>query len=350
MTAPARGLAAALALMGAAMAVPAATGWNVRVDDVPAAARRVDAPRRRGHGAVDRARGPRRALRRRPRGAAAVAAAAGGGVRGRARVDALARPRRRRRRDRDDPGDALRVPADRAQGLRRPRAAAGVRQPDPLLVGAASQLARARRRPPAGRAAVLRRPGPRRPRRRPRRRAGRDGAGRDHRRRGARHRPRPRRRGDGPARRAVPGLRSGGGLAGRLGGRDVRRRRGLGSRRPGPGGHPPQRRLVAARRAAARRLRDAVLRPPAARHPGAHRARPGPLMAPAADRRRGGAGGRGRLRGARVLLPRGAARAARPLPGGRRGPAPGERTGPGAPSRRSPSAPGHSRGPASPSS
>ena len=291
------------------MAVPAAHRLERARQILPAAARRVGPPRRRRHGPRARARAPRGALRRRPRGAAAVAGAARRRVRRRARVDALARPRRRRGRDRPHPRDALRVPADRAQRHRRPPAAAGVRQPDPLLVGAEAELARARRRPPAGRAALLRRPRPRRPRRRPRGRAGRDRDRGHDRGRGAAHRARrsaTRRTRGGPRRSSSsPRPRSG---------RPSRPTRC--SRPSRPGGSPrwPWRRRVAARGwavaaglllGACAMLSYGLLLLGILALTVVALGRWWPSLPIAAARR---ARGRRRLRGARVLLPRGAAR------------------------------------------
>ena len=147
-------------------------------------------------------------------------------------------------------------------------------------LGAPAQLAGAHCRASAGRIAVLRRPRPPRSRRRTRRRDRRIGPRGDDRRGGHGHRPDPRERGAGPAERAVPGLRTGGGLAGRLGRRDVRGRRGVEPRRGGDGGDASQRRLVDRGRAVARRLRDAVLRPVTARDPDGDRAPPRALWLP----------------------------------------------------------------------
>ena len=156
---------------------------------------------------------------------------------------------------------------------------------------------------------------------------------------------------DGPAGRAVPGLRSRGGLA--VPSRPMRCSRP--SRR---GGSPPwprrrrpsQRRWSLAAGLLLGALRDAVLRPSAARDARADRARPRPLVAPVADRRGRGAGGRRCVRAPRVLLRRRAARRSTSATGRRRRERGRRRTGRGAGSRRSPSAPARSPAPASPSS
>ena len=252
--------------------------------------------------------------------------------------------------------DRVRVPPGRPHDHRLPGSAVRLHLPDPLRQPARRhperQLAGAHRRPPAGRAGLLRPSRADRSRRRVRRR------GRRHPDRGH-HRARrdgdaapARRRADGPPGRTVPGLRPGGDLAGGERGRDVRRGRGVGHRGPrGLRGRDEEletRGLGSARRSAARLLRDAVLRPApdgAARDRGAG-GRP-ELVAPAVGGG-GGPGGGARVRGVRLQLVGGTARAARALLGRRREQPPAGRTGTGATSPRSRSAPGRSPSPAWP--
>ena len=161
------------------------------------------------------------------------------------------------------------------------------------------QLGHPRGRPPAGRAAVLRRAGPGRARRRLRRRAGRDRPGGHDRARGAGDRARPRRRGRGPARRAVPGAGpaaavfmavSADAVFGAVAAWGLAALAMAATRRSRPGRIA----LVGAGRPAAGWLRAAVLRAAAAGSAGARGAGRGALVAAAAGGR-----GRGRCRGAR---------------------------------------------------
>ena len=145
-----------------------------------------------------------------------------------------------------DPGHRVRVPPHRPHDHRLPGSLARLDRADPLRRPAGQhperQLAGARRRPPARRAGLLRPARPDRSRQRlVGRRRGHADRGHDRARRDGDAAP-ARRRGRRPPGRAVPGLRPGGDLAVRQRGRDVRRGRGVGHRRPGRGRRTTQHR------------------------------------------------------------------------------------------------------------
>ena len=200
------------------------------------AARHVAAQSRQQHGRRAAAGAPRLALRDHLGGAAALAAAAARVVRRGAGLAAGAGPGRRGVRPVPGARQPVRVPPDRPADHRHPADAAGVRLADP--VRRTGQLGDPRRRPPAGRAAGLRAARPGRARRRPGRGRGRH-AGRGHDGAGGAHDPAcPGRRAGRPARRAVPGPRTGRRLHGGLGGCALRGRGRLGPGGAGDRGHP----------------------------------------------------------------------------------------------------------------
>ncbi|CAA9383124.1 MAG: hypothetical protein AVDCRST_MAG60-1041, partial [uncultured Nocardioides sp.] len=259
----------------------------------------------------------RRVARRGDRPDAVVASPDAGVVRRRAGVAGGAGAGRRRGRADASDDRPHRVHGHRARDLRRPGHAARVRRPHPKL--RAGQLADPRRRPPAGRSALPRGAGAARARRRPRFRAGGRCDRGQHPARDDDDPARPQRGALGPPCRSLPRAVPGCGVPRGLRRRGLRRLRGVGAGRPRCLGsrHRSRRggRLGSRRWAAARVVRDELLRPTPARDPGASGAVAGALVVAVAGRGAHVVGAGVGLRGAGLRVVGGLPGAGRPLLG-----------------------------------